>query len=119
MQKIRRHRLDFWFAISGCGPVFRLLPFLLALSACLTDAELLAENSRIALQTAEKRAARDLSCSEAKAVIVSEQEVPGQPLGELYSDYGIRVDGCGRAVSYDVECRDERICFIREKPTIE
>ncbi|WP_228719768.1 hypothetical protein [Methylococcus geothermalis] len=95
------------------------MPVVSLLAGCVTDAELLAENARIALQTAETRAARELNCPQAKAEIVTKKEVPGQPLGELYSEYGIRVNGCGRAVSYDIECRDEKICSIREKPTLE
>lgn len=85
------------------------------LGGCVTDAELLAENSRIATKTAEQRAAEELNCPQAKATIIAKKEVPGQPLGELYSEYGIRVSGCGRQAAYEVECRDEKICSIKEK----
>lgn len=119
MQSGRRYRFDFSSVTSSGGAILRLLPVVSLLSGCVTDAELLAENSRIALQTAETRAARELNCPQAKAEIVTKKEVPGQPLGELYSEYGIRVNGCGRAVFYDIECRDQKICAVREKPTLD
>jgi hypothetical protein len=119
MQSVRRYRFDFSSVTSSGAAIIRLLPVISVLSGCMTDAELLAENSRIALQTAETRAAKELNCPGVKAGIVTKKEVPGQPLGELYSEYGIRVNGCGRAVFYDIECRDEMICVVREKPMAE
>ncbi|MGI2325527.1 MULTISPECIES: hypothetical protein [unclassified Methylococcus] len=116
MQCARQHPFGGFASAPDRIAVSGLLPFFALLSGCLSDAELLAENSRIALQTAEMRGAGELDCPRVKAAIVTEKEVPGQPLGELYSEYGVRVDGCGRTVFYDIECRDEKICAVREKP---
>ncbi|WP_367027283.1 hypothetical protein ABZN20_07820 [Methylococcus sp. ANG] len=116
MQCVRQQPSDSSSRAPERGAVIRLLPLLAMLAGCLSDAELLAENSRIALRTAEARAAGKLNCPRVKAGILTKEEVPGQPLGELYSEYGIRVDGCGRTVFYDVECRDGKICAVREKP---
>lgn len=84
-------------------------------AGCVSDAELLKENMRIAIQTAEQRAATDLGCPHPKSKIVRPKEVPGIPLGELYSEYDIQVTGCGKQISYAVECRDQSVCSTKTK----
>lgn len=82
------------------------------LTSCVSDAELLSENTAIALRTANELARADLLCERTSASIVTEAEEPGPPLGELYSAYQIRAVGCGKQVVYRIECRDEKICAV-------
>ena len=88
------------------------LPALVA--ACVSDVTLLDENSAVALRSARVQARQDLYCPAANVHVVSEKEVPGAPWGYLYSDYRIRAEGCGRAAFYDVECRDESLCDVKQ-----
>ena len=80
------------------------------LAGCVTDNKLLADNSKIAQKTAEKRAMEELGCPQVKTLLVAEKEVPGTPLGELYSQYNFQASGCGKQASYDLECRDQKVC---------
>jgi hypothetical protein len=82
------------------------------LTGCVSDAELLSENTAIALRTANEQARAELRCERTNAAIVTAAEEPGPPLGELYSAYRVRVEGCGKQVVYRVECRDEKICTV-------
>ncbi|MGY6215195.1 hypothetical protein ACW73L_08540 [Methylolobus aquaticus] len=92
----------------------RMLALLPALAAgCISDGTLLDENSAVALRTVRTQARQDLSCPAATVSIVSEKEVPGAPWGYLYSDYRVRAEGCGRGAFYDVECRDETLCDLK------
>lgn len=82
------------------------------LTGCVSDTELLSENTTVALRTANERARADLRCERTNASILTEAEEPGPPLGELYSAYQVRVEGCGKQVVYRIECRDEKICAV-------
>ncbi len=82
------------------------------LAGCVTDTQLLAQNSQIAQQTAEKKAKDELGCAQLKSSILNMKQVPSTPLGFLYSQYQIQVSGCGKQASYIVECRDEKLCYF-------
>lgn len=93
-----------------------LATILSGLSAgCLSDAELLKENMKTATQTAERRAATDLECTHTQTKAIKPKEAPGIPFGELYSEYDVQVTGCGKQISYTVECRDRSVCSINIK----
>lgn len=91
----------------------RLAPCLL-LAGCISDRELLAENSTLATRMVQERASRELDCATLRQTIKSEQEEPGQPLGELDSEYHIRVEGCGQEAVYVVLCGDEKLCYFSD-----
>jgi hypothetical protein len=93
----------------------RLAPCLL-LAGCVSDNELLAENSTLAMQMVRQRASSDLGCTKIRQTIRSEQEEPGQPLGELDSEYHIRAEGCGKAANYVVLCGDPKLCYFHGSP---
>lgn len=81
---------------------------------CVTDAQLLSDNSPAALQTAKKRAESDLHCPAATGSIQSQQIAQGAPLGYLWTDYNVDVKGCGRKGVYGITCFDELLCSARE-----
>ena len=85
------------------------------LAGCVTDTQLLAQNSQIAQQTAENKAKDELGCAQLKTLILSKKQVPSTPLGFLYSQYQIQVSGCGKQASYVVECRDEKLCYFARR----
>lgn len=95
-------------------PARLALPFVLVLNGgCVSDTTLVQENSAAALRSVRFQARDDLQCPHLDEVIESERVVPGAPWGYFYSDYRIRAEGCGRSATYDVECRDERLCRVR------
>ena len=85
------------------------------LAGCVSDTQLLAQNSQIAQQTAEKKAKDELGCTQVKSSILNKKQVPSTPLGFLYSQYQIQVNGCGKQASYTVECRDEKLCYFARR----
>ncbi|MDD1650297.1 MAG: hypothetical protein LUO80_07870 [Methylococcaceae bacterium] len=93
---------------------FRFLAPCLLLAGCISDSELLAENSAIALQSVHQRALDDLGCAAVRETLLAEQEDAGQPLGELYSEYHIQAQGCGREMVYVLLCRDRKLCSFKE-----
>jgi hypothetical protein len=102
------------FFLSGCyrAGLFAITILAWLQTGCVSDAELLSENTAIALRVADARARADLRCERTNASIVTEAEEPGPPLGELYSAYRVRVEGCGKQIVYRIECRDEKVCAI-------
>ena len=90
-----------------------LVPCLL-LTGCVSDRELLAENSTLATRLVQQRARSEQGCATIRQTIRSEQEEPGQPLGELESEYHIRAEGCGKEAAYVVLCSDWQLCSFRE-----
>lgn len=110
-------------AMPGCpGPgnkpsmvaALRFLAPCLLLTGCISDSELLAENSAIARQRVHQRALNDLGCAVVRETLLAEQEDAGQPLGELYSEYHIKAQGCGREMVYVLLCRDQKLCSFKE-----
>lgn len=87
-----------------------LLPPLL-LGGCLSDRQLLRQNSTIALETATRWAMTDLNCPRANATIRNAEEVPATPMGRLWSRYTIQAAGCGRHAVYRLECANQRLCY--------
>ncbi len=86
------------------------------LVGCVSDTMLLQENSAVALRSVRFKARNDLQCPQVKALVLSEQEVPGAPWGYLYSDYRIQAEGCGQRAVYEAECRDEQLCKTTRNP---
>jgi hypothetical protein len=91
-----------------------LLTPALLLAGCISDGELLAENLGVARQEVRQRAMRDLGCAEIQETLLKEEEEPGQPLGELYSQYRIQARGCGKEVTYELLCRDQKLCSFKK-----
>lgn len=83
------------------------------LSACQTDAQILASEQAIATQTALRRGQFELSCPEATASLLSSAML--QPVawrGTERAEYTIGVSGCGRQKTYIVVCPlDSSACY--------
>jgi hypothetical protein len=92
----------------------RCLAPCLLLAGCISDRELLAENSTLAMRMVQQRASSELGCATIRQTIKNEQEEPGQPLGELDSEYHIRAEGCGKEAAYVVLCGDEKLCYFSD-----
>lgn len=83
------------------------------LSACQTDAQVLASEQALATQTALRRGQFELACPEATASLLSSAML--QPVawrGTERAEYTIGVAGCGRQKTYIVVCPlDSSACY--------
>ena len=83
------------------------------LSACQTDAQILASEQALATQTALRRGQFELSCPEATASMLSSAML--QPVawrGTERAEYTIGVAGCGKQKTYIVVCPlDSSACY--------
>lgn len=102
-------RVSGWKAIK---PLF-ILPFLsLPLTACVTDAEFLAQNSSAALAAAESRGKFELNCPQVSSSILSQKidEAVTVRAGYSWAEYTIGIRGCGKQAVYITVCRDQNNC---------
>jgi hypothetical protein len=97
----------------AASPSLLLYTLSMMLSACATDAQLLNENRAAAIQAAVRQATRDLNCDQTAGSILSDSEVPGTPLGDLWSRYSIKATGCGKEIVYTVECENKTVCSVK------
>ena len=85
----------------------------IGLSACQTDAQVLASEQALATQTALRRGQFELSCPEATASMLSSAML--QPVawrGTERAEYTIGVAGCGKQKTYVVVCPlDSNACY--------
>ena len=83
------------------------------LSACQTDAQILASEQALATQTALRRGQFELSCPEATASVLSTAML--QPVawrGTERAEYTIGVAGCVKQKTYIVVCQlDSSACY--------
>jgi len=83
------------------------------LSACQTDAQILASEQALATQTALRRGQFELSCPEATASMLSSAML--QPVawrGTERAEYTVGVSGCGKQKTYIVVCPlDSSACY--------
>lgn len=83
-----------------------------ALSACVTDAEFLAQNSPAAIQAAESRGKFELNCPDVTSSILSQKidEAVTVRAGYSWAEYTIGIRGCGKQAVYITICRDQDNC---------
>ena len=101
------------------NPVFRRLRYgglaqALLLAGCISDGELVAENTGIARHVVHQRAVRDFACPTVRETVLQGQVTAGQPLGSLYSEYRIQAQGCGQEMVYVVLCCNQKLCSFRK-----
>jgi hypothetical protein len=93
--------------------LFALAASTVLLSACQTDAQILASEQALATQTALRRGQFELSCPEATASMLSSAML--QPVawrGTERAEYTIGVAGCGKQKTYIVVCPlDSSACY--------
>jgi len=93
--------------------LFALAASTVLLSACQTDAQILAGEQALATQTALRRGQFELSCPEATASMLSSAML--QPVawrGTERAEYTIGVAGCGKQKTYIVVCPlDSSACY--------
>ncbi|WP_162560187.1 hypothetical protein [Methylotetracoccus oryzae] len=94
--------------------------FALLISACVTDAQFLAQNTSAATQTTESRAKFELDCPQVQTTSLSQKVVQSIQQGYgwrgggmhagPWTEYTIGVRGCGRQAVYMALCRDPANC---------
>ena len=93
--------------------LFALAASTVLLSACQTDAQVLASEQALATQTALRRGQFELGCPEATASMLSSAML--QPVawrGTERAEYTIGVAGCGKQKTYIVVCPlDSSACY--------
>ena len=87
----------------------------LILSACMTNAQFLAQNAPSALNTALARGRFELNCPQASGSVLSQKVtyINGIGMGGggyEWTEYTIGVRGCGRQAVYETMCRDQDNC---------
>lgn len=88
-----------------------ILPLLsLPLSACVTDAEFLAQNSSAALNAAESRGKFELNCPQVTSSILSQKIDEAVRAGYAWAEYTVGIRGCGKQAVYITVCRDQDNC---------
>lgn len=85
----------------------------LGVAGCVSDQELLRDSRRSALEFVREHAARDLGCPAIETGVTAGKEEPGQPLGDLLSEFQVTARGCGASRRYDVVC-DGQLCSMKE-----
>jgi|GEM_PF-2057142 len=85
----------------------------LGVAGCVSDQELLRDSRRSALEFVREHAARDLGCPAIETGVTAGKEEPGQPLGDLLSEFQVTAKGCGTSRRYDVVC-DGQLCSMKE-----
>lgn len=93
--------------------ILAIAPFC-GVPGCVTDAQLLSDHSAAALQTAKKKPGSDLHCPRPTGTIQSKSITQGAPLGYLWTDDRVNVEGCGRHGVYGITCFDELLCSASE-----
>jgi hypothetical protein len=93
------------------------LPFLLiACTAVQHDSALdkrfLSHDLRSAESLAQKTGQQDLGCANVKTEELSAKNAEGAPMGPVWTNYTIRISGCGKEKSYKIQCEAEYACFL-------
>jgi len=83
------------------------------MAGCVSDQELLRDSRHGALEFVREHAARDLGCTAIETGVTAGKEEPGQPLGDLLSEFQVTARGCGASRRYDVVC-DGQLCSLKE-----
>ena len=90
----------------------------LIISACVTEAQFLAQNAPSALNTALTRGRFELNCPQATGTVLSQKVTyinglgmgMGGGGGYEWTEYTIGVRGCGKQAVYETMCRDQDNC---------
>ena len=92
----------------------------LIISACVTEAQFLAQNAPSALNTALARGRFELNCPQASGTVLSQKitNINGIGMGMSmdggggyeWTEYTIGVRGCGKSAVYEITCRDQDNC---------
>lgn len=85
----------------------------LGMAGCVSDQELLRDSRRSAQEFVREHAVRDLGCPAIQTGVTAGKEEPGQPLGDLLSEFQVTARGCGTSRRYDVFC-DGHLCSLKE-----
>jgi len=91
----------------------------LLLSACAAvqhdaslDKRFLSQDLSSAESLAQKTGQKDLGCADVKTEELSARNAEGAPMGPVWTNYMIRISGCGKDKSYKIQCEAEYACFV-------
>ena len=99
--------------------MFFLLSLLSFLSACAAvrhdatlDQNFLSHDLTSAEGLAQHTGQKDLDCSSLTTEKLAAKNAEGAPMGPIWSNYLIRVSGCGKDKTYKIQCEGEYACFL-------
>jgi len=93
------------------------LPFLLSACAAVQhdaslDQRFLSRDLSAAESLAQKTGQKDLACANVKTEELAAKNAEGAPMGPVWTNYRIRISGCGKDKSYKIQCEAEYACFV-------
>lgn len=99
--------------------IYLLFCLAILLSACAAvqhdttlDQRFLSHDLSSAESLAQKAGQKDLGCVTVKTEELAAKNAEGAPMGPVWTNYMIRISGCGKEKSYKIQCEAEYACFL-------
>lgn len=83
-------------AVNGCSAISHDLAL---------DQRQLGKDQPYAESVAKALGSADLACQKVSDHVLSRTDAEGAPMGPVWSDYTISVQGCGKSVTYQISCK--------------